>query len=146
MTTRGRLEEINSKSEYEGFQSTPPRGRRPPRFPMESPVTVFQSTPPRGRRRYTTKGHAFCCCFNPRLRAGGDLGPSSSLRSGNLFQSTPPRGRRRMLQRMVLQKIRVSIHASAREATINVYISGASDTVSIHASAREATSQPGAIL
>ena len=56
------------------FQSTPPRGRRPRVVPRPGGSKLFQSTPPRGRRlnqpRRNCRHHT---CFNPRLRAGGDM-------------------------------------------------------------------------
>ena len=60
------------------------------------PLAKFQSTPPRGRRRASrTRSPAPVPCFNPRLRAGGDF---------RVIVPQPSQGR-------------VSIHASAREAT-----------------------------
>ncbi len=82
----------------------------------------FQSTPPRGRRdlllvpRSGSRGS-----FNPRLRVGGD-GPASC---------------------QVLDK-RVSIHASAWEATSDKSAYDCCLLVSIHASAWEATWQASA--
>ncbi len=142
------------------FQSTPPRGRRLPllAFPIQDvPVSIhasareatagmsenfgttgvsihasareatenygnlenailFQSTPPRGRRPPTGLPCGLSGGFNPRLREGGDKG-------------------NKMSQKIVL----VSIHASAREATIFIFKIFNSLFVSIHASAREAT-------
>ena len=63
--------------------------------PWPRSTTKFQSTPPRGRRppaAVAAPGARFR--FNPRLRVGGD----ACVLRGNLdasFQSTPPRGRRR---------------------------------------------------
>ena len=124
------------------FQSTPPRGRRlglrreRALLPLvvsihasareatdgERVVTIdhraFQSTPPRGRRlgppsTLTPNGRG----FNPRLRAGGDRAARRGAVAVIAFQSTPPRGRRRAPDRRPLATRRVSIHASAREAT-----------------------------
>jgi len=80
-------------------------------------MLVFQSTPPRGRR------------------------PASASCAAAVvpFQSTPPRGRRLVLRRLCLVLLRVSIHASAREATEARGSHGVINFVSIHASAREAT-------
>ena len=98
------------------FRSTPPRGRRlPPAFaPCWS--RRFRSTPPRGRRRGATAGSTRTSGFDPRLRAGGDGESDEAYR---------------------IRK--VSIHASAREATFRVPITFEAHDVSIHASAREAT-------
>ena len=86
------------------------------------------------------------------------------MRGCGSFQSTPPHGRRRRRRRASLLPTRVSIHASAREATPMTprevrrlafqstpphgrrrgFVDGVSgsDRVSIHASAREATRAP----
>ena len=81
---------------------------------------TFQSTPPRGRRR---TGHPFPSRtgdFNPRLREGGDQCDILINRlSCELFQSTPPRGRRRISVPCSSQILFISIHASAREATLH---------------------------
>ena len=56
------------------------------------------------------------------------------------FQSTPPHGRRRPCPAPIRRMGSVSIHASAREATVHIGLhTGGQDGVSIHASAREAT-------
>ena len=80
------------------FQSTPPRGGRPARSSVRSPVQgvsihaptrgatrpdpsspprgAFQSTPPRGgRRRRPEAREGADSCFNPRPHAGGDWRP-----------------------------------------------------------------------
>ena len=82
----------------DGFQSTPPRGRRPDTVLLSGWNFIFQSTPPRGRRRmiekYSYRTHPFQSTpprgrrpyridpdpymypyFNPRLREGGDTLP-----------------------------------------------------------------------
>ena len=99
------------------FLSTPPRGRRLNDPLVEEIVIQFLSTPPRGRRRRVAKSEATRTGFYPRLRAGGDL------------QSVSRRAKLR----------RVSIHASAREATERIDPLWPLAVVSIHASAREAT-------
>ena len=129
------------------------------------PAIWFQSTPPHGRRHHG-KHHVtrLCESFNPRLRTGGDASRASSCMRSQLFQSTPPHGRRRCFQWRSRLRLRVSIHASAREATIsrlhtfphragfNPRLRTGGDltaavvahvlVVSIHASAREATLCP----
>ena len=81
-------------------------------------LRVFQSTPPRGRRGTT-------CRSCDRLRR---------------FQSTPPRGRRDPRRRKKLGGMEVSIHASAREASVHLVGTRLeASAVSIHASAREAS-------
>ena len=55
------------------------------------------------------------------------------------FQSTPPRGRRPCQVQTHPYNARISIHASAREATLSVSVPVRQIQISIHASAREAT-------
>ena len=125
--------------EYIRFQSTPPHGRRP------DGKAAFELKPrfnPRlrtgGDWKVSRRSRQVLCSFNPRLRTGGD--PARGVES---------RGQK------------VSIHASAREATFYRQTSagtapcfnprlrtggdnnwdqiGITYRVSIHASAREAT-------
>ncbi len=118
---RGRRPDFpDAARRYLEFQSTPPRGRRPGRHrrglraravsihasareatqPADAVVGArggFQSTPPRGRRpSWSTRPSRSSSRFNPRLRAGGDVAGRDGYQ--------PPGD--------------VSIHASAREATI----------------------------
>ena len=100
------------------FQSTPPCGRRLPTTILNKIIQkMFQSTPPCGRRRVLRLPSIISLCFNPRLRAGGDLVRHACSPLLRRFQSTPPCGRR--LKGIVDQYngLRVSIHASVREAT-----------------------------
>ena len=53
--------------------------------------------------------------FNPRLREGGD-GVANSWAGAKKFQSTPPRRRRRRSNDGAKSN-KISIHASAKEAT-----------------------------
>ena len=77
------------------FQSTPPRGRRHAPRPASLARGSFQSTPPRGRRRFAIGNTKHMGeSFNPRLRVGGDGVAPLPLAGLPLFQSTPPRGRR----------------------------------------------------
>ena len=78
---------------------------------------VFRSTPPRGRRRPRFQRCARDSRFDPRLREGGDRVASAGPSRHGV----------------------VSIHASAREATLLHAVSQPPKRVSIHASAREAT-------
>ncbi len=99
------------------FQSTPPRGRRRPRRAKRDEVRrVSIHASAREATRTREAASSSTACFNPRLRAGGDL-----------RRHPGPRGDR------------VSIHASAREATVAVGPRHHHAPVSIHASAREAT-------
>ncbi len=83
--------------------------------------------------------------FNPRLRTGGDFLMVSVPLHQLKFQSTPPHGRRQGIGRSATTAEVVSIHASAREATMPSASLASSSFVSIHASAREATN-PVALL
>ena len=107
---------------------------------------LFQSTPPHGRRRAAERHcGGVSQCFNPRLRTGGDLLMVSVPLHQLKFQSTPPHGRRQGIGRSATTAEVVSIHASAREATMPAASLASSSFVSIHASAREATN-PVALL
>ena len=80
-------------------------------------------------------------CFNPRLRTGGDayLTHATDL-IHQMFQSAPPHGRRLERVGEIGRGRRVSIRASAREATrAGGSRQGGRRRVSIRASAREAT-------
>ena len=77
------------------FQSTPPRGRRQTLRNGFLCNRVFQSTPPRGRRPCGVLCFFAISNFNPRLREGGDF----------------------VIVINIIHII-ISIHASAREATL----------------------------
>ena len=121
------------------FQSTPPRRRRRNSILFWGFCRNFQSTPPRRRR---LKGHSkllFSCNFQstpPRRRR-----LIVSMSSGNkaFFQSTPPRRRRLSVVHFDIIFISFSIHASAKEATVNTGYGADFINFSIHASAKEAT-------
>ena len=122
------------------FQSTPPRGRRPARrvlctmlnyfnprlreggddcpadaLPDIDPISIHASAREATYRRYHYSGDAD---FNPRLREGGDRTAQQRRPSPKKFQSTPPRGRRLRQLCLLDAVLGISIHASAREATI----------------------------
>ena len=77
------------------FQSTPPRRRRLNLFFFYISQLKFQSTPPRRRRRCVEIRGLLLWNFNPRLREGGDYLP--------------------FLGKFLIS---ISIHASAKEATL----------------------------
>ena len=124
------------------FQSTPPHGRRryvPFRLIWDEfvsihasareatfnykPLELFhESFNPRLRTGGDERGSVQVggyTRFNPRLRTGGDKRQSAQKAKHGLFQSTPPHGRRRDAAAVARHSGRVSIHASAREATRN---------------------------
>ena len=103
--------------DWSKFQSTPPRGRRHYGGCMTLHEALFQSTPPRGRRRPAAARRSWIGRFNPRLRVGGDSYPRAGI----------------------ISQARVSIHASAWEATTGFNAAANLQWVSIHASAWEAT-------
>ena len=99
------------------FQSTLPRGERPSFFNRLYILVLFQSTLPRGERlACTVTPEVRLSDFNPRSRAGSDLGKALILRP-NLFQSTLPRGERRISHTARRTDFHISIHAPARGAT-----------------------------
>ena len=92
------------------FQSTPPRGRQRGTIKADPLDTEFQSTPPRGRRHqiYGHKQNPYN--FNPRPRF---------VASSSRFFDFNPRPAREATCGAGHggQRIRISIHAPAREAT-----------------------------
>ena len=78
------------------FQSTPPRRRRLAEDQRTVNMNLFQSTPPRRRRRFKFFIASNHQNFNPRLREGGDFVGIPCKYLGT-----------------------ISIHASAKEATLN---------------------------
>ena len=84
----------------------------------QSAATVegFQSTHPQRMRLRSEVLRPCFCCFNPRIRKGCDFN-----------------------QKHIHQNIKVSIHASAKDATVPSKTNEAANYVSIHASAKDAT-------
>jgi len=100
------------------FQSTPPRGRRPAAGELTLDLGYrFQSTPPRGRRRGPPTAATHPAAFQSTPPRGRRPSQSSRSPDAMAFQSTPPRGRRLRRRAKAFRCTRVSIHASAREAT-----------------------------
>ena len=66
----------------------------------------------------TPKAASILLSFNPRLRTGGDAASPFCALWMRVFQSTPPHGRRRRGLGFFRRDQLVSIHASAREATV----------------------------
>ena len=98
----------------------------------------FQSTRPRGTRRPGPSLLVVDFSFNPRVRAGRDVGFCAGCAEVQ-FQSTRPRGTRLDHEDTWKIDLKVSIHASARDATICLTSPFLFFGVSIHASARDAT-------
>ena len=120
------------------FQSTRPRGTRRAEISTRRLPKRFQSTRPRGTRLTTHSYHASQSRFNPRVREGRD---DSYALSGMSLESFNPRVRegRDLPRRPGKALPPVSIHASARDATMVFYSWRSIMPVSIHASARDAT-------
>ena len=77
------------------FRSTPPRGGRLQRRQQRCRMSEFRSTPPRGGRPQRSLDQpASSRCFDPRPRAGGDVGQTVAHHDRLMFRSTPPRGGR----------------------------------------------------
>ena len=149
------------------FQSTLPRGERPPhdqpfvgldecfnprsregsdlrRGFVRVRQARFQSTLPRGERPEDEDSPANGVrCFNPRSREGSDRqGQQRVDRGDRVSIHAPARGATRSLRlRNVPQD--VSIHAPARGATYLTDFTDVYGFVSIHAPARGATGLPG---
>ena len=99
---------------------------------------LFQSTPPRRRRLVLLFYILDTLYFNPRLREGGDSKHkvNVSLYSISIHASAKEAtiGSNEEYAAYV-----ISIHASAKEATLNAAEVTATERISIHASAKEAT-------
>ena len=79
----------------------------------------FQSTRPRGARLHARCGHWDCSRrFNPRAHAGRDVSVWETILPSVSFQSTRPRGARQASTDPAVIRLRVSIHAPTRGATI----------------------------
>src|SRR6056297_1966644 len=76
----------------EKFQSTHPRGVRPPSYIFPQINVSFQSTHPRGVRHIRDHLHLSMLCFNPRTREGCDVPDQVNYLVWESFQSTHPRG------------------------------------------------------
>ena len=105
-------------SVYEGlaFQSTPPLGRR--HFfgnivVFDIPISIHASAREATIFRCPTPGHNH---FNPRLREGGDAEKLLQGQSAFDFNPRLREGGDKMVERTISLH-RISIHASAREAT-----------------------------
>ena len=75
------------------FQSTPPRGGRPPPGPtcgFEYPVSIH--APTRGATSRIEPGHKAQRCFNPRPHAGGDIDRLQCLLGKISFNPRPHAG------------------------------------------------------
>ncbi len=84
-----------------------------------------------------------CRSFNPRLRTGGDSACRVEIRHDQRFNPRLRTGGDKPVLKAMVELI-VSIHASAREATLPQPHQTRPAMVSIHASAREATQTPAA--
>ena len=82
-------------------------------------IFLFQSTPPRRRRQYIHCLSLHLLYFNPRLREGGDF--FQCIHNTNFFCNFNPRLREGgdNISTETLDAIKISIHASAKEATKN---------------------------
>ena len=77
------------------FQSTPPRGGRPPRRRARiHRLDVSIHAPAWGATQGSRWHGLSCLSFNPRPRMGGDLLTWSAVGGSQAFQSTPPHGGR----------------------------------------------------
>ena len=143
------------------FQSTPPRGGRPPDVTIRPASAVVSiHAPTRGATKTTPWPRRECSRFNPRPHAGGDTIPYRYRNPQKQFQSTPPRGGRRiragghpqvccfnprphaggdLARHYIRLCAQVSIHAPTRGATILVGKKWVKSGVSIHAPTRGAT-------
>ncbi len=121
------------------FRSTPPRGRRPLSTSRAFIPFRFRSTPPRGRRPGSAHQplHLLSVSIHASAREATPIPTNPVFRS--MFRSTPPRGRRRTapMQRASPRGFRSTPPRGRRLSRI--WLRAGDRRVSIHASAREAT-------
>ena len=79
---------------------------------------LFQSTRPRGTRRLRSRSPPVEPCFNPRVRAGRDWYTGSVVAVRHGFNPRVRAGRDMVYACISVQGSAVSIHASARDATL----------------------------
>ena len=99
------------------FQSTHPRGVRPPSMMMSVSSSSFQSTHPRGVRQTASKALSATSKFQSTHPRGVRPGPRNQAGRGIRFQSTHPRGVRPAYISAISYNFIISIHAPARGAT-----------------------------
>ena len=100
------------------FQSTPPRGERPPAAVVSQVCSEFQSTPPRGERPpYSNTGRSGRN-FNPRPREGSDARRRRDFSFLRYFNPRPREGSDEPDVANEYERDEISIHAPARGATI----------------------------
>ena len=103
------------------FQSTLPHGERRPRWVSSARMCVFQSTLPHGERQHAAPDGASFDLFQSTL-PHGERHPAN-LRdqyNSSIFQSTLPHGERPTMAPERPRHHRISIHAPAWGATLQV--------------------------
>ena len=124
------------------FQSTPPRGGRPPARTAPALTRWFQSTPPRGGRRAACR-HARHRAAQVSIHAparGATTPQAASLHVWRSFNPRPRAGGDSTVGLHQRDLDHVSIHAPARGATMSAMHGHVEAwSVSIHAPARGAT-------
>ena len=118
---RKRRETLYQDSDIRLFQSTLPRRKRQHIHISRQLKHRFQSTLPRRKRRHQSACRRQTSDFNPRFREGSDV----------------------PVCRIVHPVKKISIHASAKEATAVAEVMEDDSVISIHASAKEATNNSG---
>ena len=122
------------------FQSTRPRGTRRAELFLKQVYDGFNPRVREGRDYSSFPFTLNATGFNPRVREGRDLTELKGyIGTAYTFQSTRPRGTRPGALPSPLRFPPVSIHASARDATVEYLGDKTPPGVSIHASARDAT-------
>ena len=106
--------------------------------PLHCLIAGFQSTPPRGGRPPGCKSARHCWNFNPRPRVGGDSPVLTALSLFSHFNPRPRVGGDCFLASSAPDQ-RISIHAPAWGATLSAEIQRLARSISIHAPAWGAT-------
>ena len=106
---------------------------------MNNQANGFQSTPPRRRRRQDLIWQMVMNLFNPRLREGGDDASLIGVGEAGSFSIHASAKEATLYIFLIHQQHFFSIHASAKEATKDGTTLNLTNQFSIHASAKEAT-------
>ena len=100
------------------FQSTLPRGERQTTRQAWDNVYLFQSTLPRGERRLPQDRQKLATDFNPRSREGSDRNTTRYYALNGNFNPRSREGSDQDPCPVMLEIIKISIHAPARGATL----------------------------
>ena len=138
--TRGATGDIGfHRVDRSTFQSARPRGARPSDLEIAVARIMFQSARPRGARRESAYKKAAQFLFQSARPRGARPRAVCASKVPARFQSARPRGARPEQGYRIARRMRVSIRAPTRGATVSITPGNARKGVSIRAPTRGAT-------